>query len=113
MFWLCTLADSTPLSGSKPWMLELARTLWDRNEHDLARHVASQLLDHLQAQLEAPPASAALRGQTLCIYGQWLAAARSHAPSVVIDSFLQPAVDSLTAAMATGSCLAVDALEVS
>ncbi|XP_041351980.1 serine-protein kinase ATM-like isoform X2 [Gigantopelta aegis] len=75
--------------------LEEAELYWARAEHNIAKHLMKTLISNLEKLHDESFEAVRLLPVALGTYGNWLAETRSENPSVIMDNYLQRAVDLL------------------
>ncbi|KAG7478644.1 serine-protein kinase ATM [Solea senegalensis] len=81
---------SSPVSS---WQIEEAQVFWAKGEQGLALGLLRQMINHLEEKVDFNPALAPVYTECLRLCGNWLAETCLESPGVIVEKYLQRAVD--------------------
>ncbi|KAG8452945.1 hypothetical protein GDO86_004664 [Hymenochirus boettgeri] len=78
------------------WQLEEAQIFWDKKEHSLAQHILKQMISKMELNSFEVENNCDLRllyAECLRLRGNWLAETCLESPTVILQNYLEKAVD--------------------
>ncbi|XP_061781898.1 serine-protein kinase ATM [Nerophis lumbriciformis] len=81
------------LSPVSPWQLEEAQVFWAKREHGLALGLLRQMIHNLEDKVDLNPSLLPVFTECLRLCGNWLAETCQESPGVILEKYLERAVD--------------------
>ncbi|XP_060585424.1 serine-protein kinase ATM-like [Ruditapes philippinarum] len=85
--------DISDLSLSIPSQIEEAKLFWARGEENIAKPLLRGMIDKLRKLRSTDKSAAMYYPQTLSIYGNWLAETRSENPNIIMENYMEKAIN--------------------
>ncbi|XP_069045887.1 serine-protein kinase ATM isoform X1 [Lepisosteus oculatus] len=85
--------DSSARAGMAMWQLEEAQVFWAKREQSLALGILRQLIKTLGDEVDFNPSLAPMYADCLRLSGNWLAESCLESPGVILENYLERAVE--------------------
>ncbi|XP_053392108.1 serine-protein kinase ATM-like, partial [Mercenaria mercenaria] len=85
--------DISDLSLSIPTQIEEAKLYWARGEENIAKPLLKGMIDKLRKLRSTDQVAAMFYPQALSIYGNWLAETRSENPNIIMENYMERAIN--------------------